>query len=80
MNLCAKHRLTDNKLSYQRGKGMGDGQTSLGLADSNSLYIYKIDNYSQYPVINHNEKEYEKCVCVYISELLFCIPETQHCR
>ena len=55
---------TDTKLSYQRGKGTGDGQTSLGLADTNS--IYKIEDYSQYPVINHNEKEYEKYVCVHI--------------
>ena len=48
---------------------------SLGLADAN-YYIewindqvlpYSIGNYIQYPVINHNGKEYEKeCVCVYI--------------
>ena len=62
----------------------------LGLADA-SCYIengqttrsyciaYSTGNYTQYPVINHNGKEYEKeCVCVciyiyiYITETLCC--------
>ena len=49
---------------------------TLGLADAN-YYIYRMDkhkvllhstgNYIQYPVRNHNGKEYEKeCIYVYI--------------
>ena len=34
---------------------------------NNKVLLYKTGNYIQYPVINHNGKEYEKqCVCVYI--------------
>ena len=33
----------------------------------NKVLLYSTGNYIQYPVINHNRKEYEKeCVCVYI--------------
>ena len=42
--------------------------------------MYSTENYIQYPVINHNGKEYEKeCihirVCVCITESLFCTEE-----
>jgi len=44
--------------------------------------LYSTGNYIQYPVINHNGKQYEKeCVCVYIyiyikmTESLCCTPE-----
>ena len=62
-------------MRWRRG-GLG----GLGLADA-SYYIengqptksyciaYSTGNYTQYPVINHNGKEYEKecvCVCIYI--------------
>ena len=36
---------------------------------NNKILLYSTGNYIQYPVINHNEKYYEKeyvCVCVYI--------------
>ena len=34
---------------------------------NNKILRYSTGNYIQYPVINHNRKEYEKeCVCVYI--------------
>ena len=35
---------------------------------NNRVLLYTIENYIQYPVISHNEKECEKlCVCVYVS-------------
>ena len=46
------------------------GDWELGLADATGVYrmdrqhgpivLYRIGNYSQYPVMNHNGKEYEK--------------------
>ena len=34
---------------------------------NNNVLLYSTENYIQYPVINHNGKEYEKeCICVYI--------------
>ena len=35
---------------------------------NNKVLLYTIENYIQYPVISHNEKEYEKALCVYICE------------
>ena len=57
--------------------GLGEGWSrSLGLADAddytvgwinNKVLLYSTGNYSQYPVINHNGKEYKKeCIYVYI--------------
>ena len=38
--------------------------------------IYSTGHYIQYPVVNHNEKEYEKeYVCICITELLCCTAE-----
>ena len=61
-------------LWFTRGRDVRGGRTeSLGLADK-LLYIEQISNrvllchrgnYSQYPVINHHGKEYEK-VYIYI--------------
>ena len=32
----------------------------------NKVLLYSTGNYIQYPVINHNGKEYEKeCACIY---------------
>ena len=57
---------------------------------NNKVLLYSMGNYSQYPVINHNGKEYEKiyiyihkhthiythiCVCVCITESLCCTEE-----
>ena len=47
---------------------MNSQKDSLGLADANyyieqinsKVLLYSTGNYIQYPVINHNEKEYEK--------------------
>ena len=45
---------------------------------NNKVLLYSTGNYIQYPVINHNGKEYEK-ECVYINlcltESLCCIAE-----
>ena len=44
---------------------------------NNKVILYSIGNYIQYPVTNHNGKEYEK-LYVYLSktESLCCTPET----
>ena len=48
---------------------------------NNKVLLSSTGNYIQYPVINHNGKEYEKeCVCVYIyicmyNESLCCTAE-----
>ena len=40
------------------------------------VLLYSTGNYIQYPVINHNGKEYEKeCICICITESLCCIVE-----
>ena len=62
---------------------------SLGLADAN-YYIewindqvlpYSIGNYIQYPVINHNGKEYEKeCVSVECSSDFEDLFEKKECK
>ena len=40
-------------------------QTSIYI--KNKVLLYSKGNYIQYPVINHNEKEYKKMfVCIYV--------------
>ena len=61
---------------YQKGKGWRD---KLGVWDqqiqttiykiNNKVLLYSTGNYIQYPLVNHNGKEYEK-EYVYISESL----------
>ena len=42
-------------------------QTIIDRMVKNRVLLSSIENYIQYPVINHNEKEHVKeCVCVYI--------------
>ena len=80
MNVSTKqkqtHRQKETDLWLPRGKeGVGEGWIgSLGLADAKLLYrgwrnnkvlLHSTGNYIQYPVINHNGKEYEKeYICV----------------
>ena len=84
MNLSAKqNRLTDteNRLWFQwGGRGM---DWEFGISRCKLLYIgwinykvllYSTGNYIQYPVINHNGKEYEK-EYIHITELLCCTAE-----
>ena len=42
-------------------------QTIIDRMVKNRVLLSSIENYIQYPVINHNEKEHVKeCVCIYI--------------
>ena len=66
-----------------RGRGGGGGtEWEFGISRCKLLYtewidkkvlLYSTGNYIQYPVINHNAKEY---ICIGITELLCCTPET----
>ena len=69
-----KHR---EQISAGQGEGVGGGMDweirvrckFLCLEwINNKVLLYSIENYIQYPMINHNGKEYFKkeCVCVYI--------------
>ena len=67
-----------------KGRGGGGLDWEFGVSRCKLLYIEWINNkvllystwiYIQYPVINHNGKEYEK-EYIYISDSLFCSPET----
>ena len=83
MNLLTKqkqtHRHRDQTCGCQGGKS-GGMDWEFGISRWNLLNIgwinnkallYSTGSYVQYPVINHNEKEYEKeCVCVCITESL----------
>ena len=64
-----KNRLTDREDRLVVAKGVREGRSgSLGSAGANynlldglnKALLYSIRNYIQYPVINHNGKEYEK--------------------
>ena len=40
---------------------------------NNKVLLYSTENYSQYPMINHNGKEHEKIYILCITEPLGCI-------
>ena len=42
---------------------------------NNKVLLYSTGNYIQYPVINHNGKEYEKGIYICITESLCCTAE-----
>lgn len=42
---------------------------------NNEVLLYDPGNYSQYPVINHNEKNMKKNVYIWKHESLFCTAE-----
>ena len=80
-------------LELPKGKGGGGGiNQEFGISRYTPLYIKQINNntgnYIQYPVINHNEKEYIYIyiyiyniyiyiyIYIYKTESLCCIPET----
>ena len=76
--LILRNRLTGTEnrlvLGYQGGGGAAEGWIgSLGINRCKQLYIkwinkallYSTENCTQYLVINHNEKEYEK-QCIYM--------------
>ena len=64
------NRLTDieNKLIVMEGE-MGFKNTYIKYINNKDL-LYSTGNYIQYPVINHNGKEYEKeYICVHIYDI-----------
>ena len=89
MNLFIKqkqtHRLRKQTYGYQRGKG-GRINQELGINRYIPLYIkqinnkdllYSTGNYIQYLVITYNGEESGKeYMYVYITESLWCTPET----
>ena len=77
---------TENRLVVAKGEGGGGGMDwEFGISRCKLVYIgwinnqvllYSTGNYIQYPVINHNGKQYEKKnVCMCITESLCCIAE-----
>ena len=62
-------------------EGGGEGRTgSLGLADATTtcrmdkqVLLYSTGNYTRYPVIKHNGKEYEKEHCAYVELSHFAV-------
>ena len=65
----------ENRLWLPRGGGLREGWIgSLGLADANyyierindKVLLYSTGNSIQYPMINHNEKEYFLKECIYM--------------
>ena len=71
-----------------QGGGGGEGKDGeFGISRCKLLYIgwinkvllYSTENYIQYPVINHNRKEYEK-EYIYMTESLCCTAVIQHCK
>ena len=81
MNLSTKqkqtHRHREQTCGCQGGGGQGRKDWEFGISRCKLLYIgwinnkvllYSTGNYIQYPVINHNGKEYlKKNICVYLS-------------
>ena len=75
MKQTHRHR-ADLWLPKQGGSGVDGWEVGISRGKllylgwiNNKILLYSTGNYIQYPVINHNEKYYEKeyvCVCVYI--------------
>ena len=91
MNISMRQKQTrrEQTCGWQRGGG-GEGKDwEFGISRCKLFYIdgvnnkvplYNTGNYIQYPLINHNGKEYEKeYIC--ITESLCCKQKlTQHCK
>ena len=86
--LWNRNRLTDieNRLVIAKGEGVGEGmEWEVRVSRCKLLYmewinnkvlLYSTGNCIQYPVINHNGKEYKKeCVYICITESLCCTAE-----
>ena len=67
----------ENRLVVAKGEGVGGGmEWEVGISRCKRLYtewinnkvlLYHTGNYIQYPVINHNGKEYKKeCMYIYV--------------
>ena len=88
MSISTIQKWTHKYREQTRGcRGWGGRIRSLELADANysilymgwinnKVLLYSTGNYIQYPVINHNGKEYEKkYIYVCITESLCCTAE-----
>ena len=87
MNISTKqkqtHRHREQTCGCQGGGGVGVGKDwEIGISRckilcigwiNNKVLPYSTGNYIQYPLINHNGKEYEKYICT--TESLCCIAE-----
>lgn len=62
-----------------RGWELADTNYDIQECTSNKALLFSTGNYNQYPVINHNGKEYlqRMCMCVYETESLCYTPLTQ---
>ena len=67
----------ENRLVVAKGEGVGGGmEWEVGVSRCELLYLgwmnnkvllYSTGNYIQYPMINYNEKQYEKeCIYIYV--------------
>ena len=84
MNLFPKQKETHRHRKQTQRGGVGGGmEWEFGVSRCKLLYIkwinnkillYSTGNYMQYPVINHNGKEYEK-ECIHITLSLCCTAE-----
>ena len=96
MNLSRKQKQTHRHREQTCGcQGVGEGRGRMewefGISRCKLLYIrwinnkvlvYSTGNYIQYPVINHNRKEYEKeyiYVCI-MNHFAIQQKLTQHCK
>ena len=80
--LWNRNRLSHTEQSYgcQGGSGAGTGMEwsrckLLYIEWINKVLLYITGNYIQYPMINHNRKEYKKNVHICITESLCCTAE-----
>ena len=65
----------ENTFVVAKGEGVGGGmEWEVGVSRCKLLYtewinkvlLYSTENYIQYPMINHNGKEYKKKECIYM--------------
>ena len=82
---------TENRHVIAKAGGRGGMDLEFGISRCKLLYIEWINNkvllcstgnYIQYPVINHNVKECEKRIYIYIKLSHFAVQQklTQHCK
>ena len=83
MNICMKWKRTHgikNRHVVAKGEGSKGGMAwELGITEwiNNKAQLWSTENYIQYPVTNHNGREYVKeHIC--ITESLCCIAEIKH--
>ena len=67
---------TENRLVVTKEEGSGGGMDwEFGISRwkllylewiNNKVLLYSTGNYIQYPVVNHNGKEYKRGMCIYV--------------